>query len=86
VWNFTLNRKYTFKSAVNIPVAMTKVFLFYLIFTPVSTYLGDLAEKAGINDYIILAVTMISNFILEFLFCKFFVYRNQENTMEQKNG
>lgn len=86
VWNFTLNRKYTFKSAVNIPVAMTKVFLFYLVFTPVSTYLGDLAEKAGINDYIILAVTMISNFILEFLFCKFFVYRNQENTMEQKNG
>lgn len=86
VWNFTLNRKYTFKSAVNIPVAMTKVFLFYLVFTPVSTYLGDLAEKARINDYIILAVTMISNFILEFLFCKFFVYRNQENTMEQKNG
>ena len=84
VWNFTLNRRYTFKSAANVPVAMTKVFLFYLVFTPVSTYLGDLAEKGGINDYIILAVTMLSNFILEFLFCKLFVYKNQENTLEEK--
>ncbi len=84
VWNFTLNRRYTFKSAANVPVAMTKVFLFYLVFTPVSTYLGDLAEKGGINDYIILAATMISNFILEFLFCKIFVYKNQENTLEEK--
>ena len=77
VWNFTLNRRYTFKSAANIPVAMTKVFLFYLVFTPLSTYLGDLAERGGINDYLILAVTMISNFILEYLFCKLFVYKNQ---------
>lgn len=84
VWNFTLNRRYTFKSAANVPVAMTKVFLFYLVFTPVSTYLGDLAERGGINDYIILAVTMLSNFILEFLFCKLFVYKNQENTLEEK--
>ncbi len=84
VWNFTLNRRYTFKSAANVPVAMTKVFLFYLVFTPVSTFLGDLAEKGGINDYIILAVTMLSNFILEFLFCKLFVYKNQENTLEEK--
>ena len=81
VWNFTLNRRFTFKSAANVPVAMTKVFLFYLVFTPLSTYLGDLADKAGINEYIILIVTMLSNFILEFLFCKLFVYRNQENTL-----
>ncbi|MBR5459679.1 MAG: GtrA family protein [Clostridia bacterium] len=84
VWNFTLNRRYTFKSAANVPVAMTKIFLFYLVFTPLSTYLGDLAERGGINDYLILAVTMISNFILEYLFCKLFVYKNQENTLEEK--
>ena len=84
VWNFTLNRRYTFKAAVNVPVAMTKVFLFYLVFTPVSTYLGNLAENSGINDYIVLAVTMISNFVLEYLFCKLFVYKNQENTLEEK--
>ncbi len=84
VWNFTFNRRYTFNSAANIPVAMAKVFGFYLVFTPLSTYLGHLAEKAEINDYLILAVTMLSNFVLEFLFCKLVVYRNQENTRKVK--
>ena len=80
LWNFTFNRRYTFKSAANVPVAMAKVFGFYLVFTPLSTWLGAVAEASGINEYIVLALTMISNFILEFLFCKFVVYRNQENT------
>lgn len=80
IWNFTFNRRYTFKSAVNVPIAMLKLFGFYAVFTPLSTYLGHLAELAGVNDYIILALTMISNLVLEFLFCKFVIYRNQENT------
>lgn len=80
VWNFTLNRRYTFKSAANIPIAMSKLFGFYLVFTPLSTWLGHMAESAGGNDYIILIITMLSNFVLEFLFSKFFIYRNQENT------
>ncbi len=86
VWNFTFNRRYTFKSAANIPVAMTKLFAFYLVFTPLSTWLGHLAEKIGINDYVILIVTMLSNFLLEFLFCKFYIYKNQENTLNTHNG
>ncbi len=80
VWNFTLNRRYTFKSAANVPVAMAKVFGFYLVFTPLSTYLGDLAEQNGGNDFVILIITMLANFVLEYLFCKFVVYRGQENT------
>ena len=80
VWNFTLNRRYTFQSAANVPIAMAKVFGFYLVFTPVSTWLGALAEGSGINEYIVLAVTMLTNFATEFLFCKFVVFRNQENT------
>ena len=84
IWNFTFNRRFTFKSAANIPVAMTKVFLFYLVFTPASTYLGHLAESAGVHDYIVLISTMLCNFVLEFLFCKLFVYKNQENTLEEK--
>ena len=83
LWNFTLNRRYTFKSAANVPVAMAKVFGFYLVFTPLSTYLGDLAEGAGVNDFVILAVTMLANFVLEYLFCKFVVYRGQEDTLEK---
>ena len=82
LWNFTLSRKYTFKSAANVPVAMAKVFGFYLVFTPLSTWLGNLAESQGVNDFIILAVTMLANFVLEFLFCKFVVYRGKENTIQ----
>lgn len=81
LWNFTLNRRYTFKSATNVPVAMAKVFGFYLVFTPLSTYLGNWAEALGVNDFIILAVTMLANFVLEFLFCKFVVYRGTEDTL-----
>ena len=81
LWNFTLNRRYTFKSTANVPVAMAKVFGFYLVFTPLSTYLGNRVEAHGINDLIILAVTMVTNFALEFLFCKFVVYRGKEDTL-----
>lgn len=84
IWNFTFNRKFTFKSAANIPVAMLKVFGFYLIFTPVSTVLGNyftsnFADVPAI-EYIVLGVTMACNMITEYLFCKFVVYKNQENT------
>ena len=84
LWNFTINRKFTFKSAANIPVAMFKVFLFYLVFTPISTILGNYFTKTYANfaaiEYIVLAVTMATNMITEFLYCKFVVYKNQENT------
>lgn len=84
LWNFTFNRRFTFKSAANIPIAMAKVAGFYLVFTPLSTWLGNMAEGNGVNEYIVLAVTMLANFVLEYLFCKFVVYRGQENTREEK--
>ena len=84
VWNFTFNRRYTFKSAVNVPVAMTKLFGFYAIFTPVSTWAGHLVVTAGINNYLVEIGTMLANFVLEFLFCKFVVYWKQENTRVEK--
>ena len=83
LWNFTLNRRFTFQSAANVPVAMAKVLGFYAVFTPLSTWLGSLAEAAGVFDFIVLAVTMLANFVLEFLFCKFVVYRGQENTLKK---
>lgn len=60
------------------------MFGFYLVFTPLSTWLGHPADTAGVNEYIVLAVTMIANFVTEFLFCKFLVYRNLEDTIDQK--
>ena len=62
---------------------MAKVFGFYLVFTPLSTYLGDLAEGYGVNDFLILIVTMLANFVLEFLFCKLVVYRGKEDTLSK---
>ncbi len=85
IWNFTLNRRYTFKSAANVPIAMAKILGFYLVFTPLSTYIGDIAEKQDINDFIILVVTMLANFVLEFLFCKFVVYNGKEDTLNNEN-
>ena len=86
LWNFTLNRRYTFKSAANVPIAMAKVFGFYLVFTPLSTYLGNLAEGAGVNDFVILIITILANFVLEFLFCKFVVYRGKEDTLKNSRN
>ena len=80
LWNFTINRKVTFKATGNVKVAMTLVFLFYLVFTPVSTILGDLAASGGANEYIILAVTMLSNFVLEYLYTRYVVYRHSCDT------
>ena len=84
LWNFTLNRRYTFKSAANVPVAMAKVLGFYAVFTPLSTWLGNIAAVAGAPEFLVLGITMLANFVLEFLFCKFVVYRGQENTREEK--
>lgn len=81
LWNFTLNKEYTFKSAANVPVAMLKVGCFYLVFTPLSTlWTNYFVDTLGVNEYIILGITMILNFVLEFLYCKFFVYKNSINT------
>ncbi len=84
LWNFTINRKVTFKSANNVKIAMLLVLAFYAVFTPVSTVLGNWAEGIGIHDYIILAVTMISNFVLEFLWTRYVVYRNSCDTAIKK--
>jgi putative flippase GtrA len=81
VWNFTLNREFTFKSAVNIPKAMVLVFLFYAIFTPVSTILGNyLAETLHWNGYLVTALNMASNFILEYLWDRLIVFRKTIDT------
>ena len=83
LWNFTINRKVTFKSSNNIKLSMLLVFAFYLVFTPISTILGNLAESSGVNEYIVLAVTMICNFVLEYLYTRYIVYRNSCDTAKK---
>lgn len=82
LYNFTVNRRFTFKSAANVPVAMLKVAGFYLVFTPLSTWLGSSVQQGGVNEYIVLGATMLANLVLEYLFCRFVVYRGTMNTNE----
>lgn len=78
LWNFTLNRKFTFQSAANIPIAMLKVAGFYVVFTPLSAWLGQIAANAGWPGLLVEALTMVANFVLEFLFFKYVVFRSRE--------
>ncbi len=81
LWNFTLNRKFTFHSASNVPVAMALVGLFYLVFTPLSTWWTDaLTMSAGWNEYLVLALTMLVNFVSEYLYQRFVVFRKSIDT------
>ena len=84
LWNFTLNRKFTFQSAANVPIAMLKVAGFYLVFTPLSTWWSAaLTEPSyGImwNEYVVLAGTMIINFVTEYLFPRFVVFGKSLDT------
>ncbi|MBO4954224.1 MAG: GtrA family protein [Clostridia bacterium] len=82
LWNFTLNRKFTFHSAANIPVAMLKTAGYYLVFTPLSTWWTAVltAPSVGINEYLVLVLTMIINFVSEYLFQRFFVFGKSLDT------
>ena len=81
LWNFTLNGNFTFKSASNVPVAMLKVACYYLVFTPLSTWLGDyLVETLGWNEYLVTALNMVINFVTEFLYQRFFVFGKSIDT------
>lgn len=83
LWNFTLNRKYTFQAVVNVPVAMLKVAAFYLVFTPVSTWLGQIAVDAGWNGNLVQILTMFANFVLEFAYFKFVVFKGKDEKTQQ---
>ena len=84
LWNFTLNRRFTFQSAANVPVAMLKVAAFYLVFTPLSTWGGQLLADLGWNDYIILALSMATNLITEYFYQKYVVFRGSIDTAKEK--
>ena len=81
IWNFTLNRRFTFRSANNVPVAMLKVAAYYAVFTPLSTWLGSwLADTVGWNEYLVTAINMVLNFVTEYLYDTFVVFRGTIDT------
>ena len=80
LWNFTFNRRYTFRRDASVGRSMLLVALFYAVFTPVSTWGGHVLTTAGWNDFLVLAITMAVNFVTEFLYQRFVVYRNRIDT------
>lgn len=86
VWNFTLNRKFTFCSANNVPIAMLKVAGFYLVFTPLSTWWTAVLTGTGVgwNEYLVLALTMLVNFVTEYLFDRFVVFGDSIDTAKKE--
>ena len=84
LWNFTLNRKFTFRSAGNVPIAMLKVAAFYAVFTPATTILGNyLADTCGWNEYLVTGLNMALNFITEYLYDRFVVFGKTLDTNKQ---
>ena len=76
LWNFTFNRKFTFKSAGNVPLAMALVILYYCAFTPASVLGGDALEGIGWNGTLVTVLMMLANFLTEFVWDKFVVFND----------
>ena len=85
LWNFTMNRKFTSRSAANVPVAMMKVLAYYAVFTPATTLLGHyLADGIGWNEYLVTGINMLLNFSTEFLYQRFFVFGKSIDSKPKK--
>ena len=85
IWNFTLNRRFTFRAANNVPVAMAKVFAYYCVFTPLTTIGGNyLAETLGWNEYLVTGINMALNLTTEYLYQRFVVFGKSLDTRKKK--
>lgn len=86
LWNFTLNRKFTFCSANNVPIAMMKVALFYMVFTPLSTWWTAVltGSEVGWNEYVVLGLTMLVNFVTEYLYQRWVVFGKSIDTAKKQ--
>ena len=82
IWNFTLNREFTFRAANNVPVAMLKVAAYYAVFTPLVSgmFFDYLVKTCGWNDILAKALTMVINFVTEYLYDRFVVFGKSIDT------
>lgn len=80
LWNFTFNRRYTFRSSNNVSKAMLLVALYYLVFTPISTFGGDALKAIGWDGNLVQILMMVLNFVTEFIYQRFVVFRDSIDT------
>ena len=87
LWNFTLNRKFTFQSAANVPVAMLKTLGYYVVYMPTSLWLGNYLTGTLLwNNYVVEVLVMLLNFVTEFLFQRFFVFGKSLDTNKKQEA
>lgn len=84
IWNFTFNRKFTFKSSDNVPKSMFLAFLFYVPFTPATVFGGQALVNVGWNSLLVEGITMILNFILEYFYSKYVTFRGATTSQNKK--
>ncbi len=77
LWNFTFNRKFTFKSASNVPVSMFLALMFYVPFVPISVFGGNALEQIGWNGTLVTVMMMVINFLTEFVWDKLVVFNDR---------
>lgn len=80
VWNFTFNRRYTFRSDAKLPRAMALVALFYAVFTPASAWWGTALQNLGVHAWAVEVMNLLINFVTEFFYQRFVVYRGRIDT------
>ncbi len=83
LWNFTFNRKYTFRSDASLPRSMALVALYYLVFTPLSAWWGTALANAGVIHWLVEALNMLINFVTEYFYQRLVVYRGTIDTNEE---
>ena len=83
LWNFTFNRKYTFRSDASLPRSMALVALYYLVFTPLSAWWGTALANAGMIHWLVEALNMLINFVTEYFYQRLVVYRGTIDTNKE---
>ena len=65
---------------------LMKVAVFYLIFTPLSTWWTAVftSETVGWNEYLVLAGTMAINFVTEYIYDRFVVFGKSIDSAREK--
>ena len=82
LFNFTVNRKYTFHSSSNIPLGMLLYGVYYaFLATPAGVWFLLFLTQGGMHELLAKAVKMLVNFIFDYLFCKFILFQAADKVL-----
>lgn len=87
IWNFTFNRKYTFKSASNVPKAMLLFVLYYAFSIPFNCWAIVQLNKLVVfplSDKVILICIMLANGLPAFFYQRYVVFGRSLDTKHKK--